>query len=131
MSKRDLIAIGGGAGGLVASLIRPGPEYDLPATSPAVDLGRVNDHVQSVIDHIQQHDAPERFRSLGCEVIFGAARFLDPHRVQVNGRQIHSRCFLIATGSKPLVPPIEGLEEAGYLRATETENSALTGCWWG
>lgn len=129
MSKRDLIAIGGGAGDLVAARMRPGPEYGLPATSPAVDLVRVNDHMQSVIDHIQQHDAPERFRSQGCEMIFSAARFLDPHRVQVH-RQIHSRCFVTSMGSKRLVPPTESLEEAGYLRATETKNSALTR-WWG
>lgn len=99
----------------VASLMRRGAEYGLPAINPEVDLGRVNDHVRSVIDHIQQHDDPERFRSYGCELIFGAARFLDPHGVQVNDRQIRSRRFVIATGSRPLIPPIEGLEEAGYL----------------
>ena len=99
----------------VASLMRRGAEYGLPAIEPEVDLGKVTDHVQSVIDHIQQHDDPERFRGYGCEVIFGAARFVDPHTVQVNDQQIRSRRFVIATGSKPFVPPIDGLEEAGYL----------------
>ena len=99
----------------VASLMRRGAEYGLPAIEPEVDLGKVTDHVQSVIDHIQQHDDPERFRGYGCEVIFGAARFLDPHTVQVNDQQIRSRRFVIATGSKPFVPPIDGLAKAGYL----------------
>lgn len=99
----------------VASLMRRGQDYGLPLMLPDVDLGKVNDHVQSVIDHIQQHDDPERFRGYGCEVIFGAARFRDAYSVQVNGQTIHGRRFVIATGSRPFIPPIEGLETSGYL----------------
>lgn len=99
----------------VASLMRRGNEYGLPSIEPQVDLGKVNDHVQSVIDHIQHHDDPERFRSYGCEVIFGAAEFVDPHTVRVKDQKIRGRRFVIATGSRPFIPPIEGLEETGYL----------------
>ncbi|MFV1973883.1 MAG: NAD(P)/FAD-dependent oxidoreductase [Thiohalobacterales bacterium] len=157
MSKRDLVIIGGGAGGLVvasvaaqlglkvtliekaeklggdclhygcvpsktlihaarvASLMRRGPEFGLPVCEPEVDLGKVADHVQSVIDRIQVHDDPERFRGYGCEVIFGAAAFITTRKVQVDDQVIRGRRFLIATGSQPLIPPIEGLEQAGYL----------------
>ena len=157
MSQRDLVIIGGGAGGLVvasvaaqlglkvtliekaaklggdclhygcvpsktlihaarvASLMRRGPEFGLPACNPAVDLGKVSDHVQAVIDQIQIHDDPERFRSYGCEVIFGAATFNGTHEVLVNGQVIQGRRLVIATGSQPFIPPIEGLEETGYL----------------
>ncbi len=157
MSKRDLVIIGGGAGGLVvasvagqlglkvtliekedklggdclhygcvpsktliqaakvASLMRRGDEFGLPSLQPEVDLGKVNDHVGSVIEHIQHHDDPERFRGYGCEVIFGAAEFVDPQTVQVQGKAIHGRRFVIATGSRPFIPHIEGLEDAGYL----------------
>jgi pyruvate/2-oxoglutarate dehydrogenase complex dihydrolipoamide dehydrogenase (E3) component len=157
MNKRDLVIIGGGAGGLVvasvaaqlglkvtliekaeklggdclhygcvpsktlihaarvASLMRRGREFGLPACEPEVDLGKVADHVQSVIDRIQVHDDPERFRGYGCEVLFGAATFIDSRRVQVNDRVIQGRRFVIATGSQPFIPPIEGLEDTGYL----------------
>jgi pyruvate/2-oxoglutarate dehydrogenase complex dihydrolipoamide dehydrogenase (E3) component len=99
----------------VASLMRRGAEFGLEPCQPRVDLGRVSDHVQSVIDTIQQHDDPERFRGYGCEVLFGAAEFVDPHRVRVNGELIRGRRLVIATGSRAFVPPIEGLEECGYL----------------
>jgi pyruvate/2-oxoglutarate dehydrogenase complex dihydrolipoamide dehydrogenase (E3) component len=157
VNKRDLVIIGGGAGGLVvasvaaqlglkvtliekqdrlggdclhdgcvpsktlihtarvAALMRRAGEFGLPACEPAVNLGRVADHVQAVIDRIQVHDDPERFRGYGCEVIFGPAEFIDAHKVRVNGGVIHGKRFVIATGSQPLIPPIEGLQEAGCL----------------
>jgi dihydrolipoamide dehydrogenase len=157
MMKRDLVIIGGGAGGLVvasvaaqlglkvtliekaaklggdclhygcvpsktlihaarvASLMRRAPEFGLPACKPDVDLGKIADHVQAVIDRIQIHDDPERFRGYGCEVIFGAATFTDSHSIKVNDRVIRGRRFVIATGSQPFILPIEGMETAGYL----------------
>ncbi|MGD2074972.1 MAG: FAD-dependent oxidoreductase [Gammaproteobacteria bacterium] len=99
----------------VAALMRRGAEFGLDACEPRVDLGRVSDHVQSVIDRIQEHDDPERFRSYGCEVLFGAAEFVDAHRVRVNDDIIRGRRIVIATGSRPLVPPVEGLQESGFL----------------
>ena len=99
----------------VAALMRRGAEFGLEAVEPKVDLARVNDHVQSVIDQIQRHDDPERFRSYGCEVLFGRAEFVDAHRVRVNDEVIRSRRIVIATGSRPFIPPIEGLEEAGFV----------------
>jgi len=95
----------------VAALMRRADAFGLGAVEPQVDLGRVNDHVQSVIDQIQKHDDPQRFRSYGCEVLFGTAQFVDAHRLRVNGELIRGRRIVIATGSRPLVPP----EEAGYL----------------
>ncbi len=157
MSKRDLVVIGGGTGGLivtsvaaqlglkvtmierreklggdclqtgcvpsktlihaakVASLMRRADEYGLKAVEPEVDLGRVSDHVQSVIDQIQPHDDPERFRGYGAEVIFGHATFTDSHTVEVNGQAIQGRRFVIASGSSPFIPPIPGLDEITYL----------------
>ncbi|NOZ09634.1 MAG: mercuric reductase [Gammaproteobacteria bacterium] len=99
----------------VASLMRRAGDYGLPAATPQVDLGLVNDHVQSVIDRIQVHDDPERFRDYGCEVIFGQATFIDSHTLRVGDDEIRGHRFVIATGSQPFVPPIEGLQEAGYL----------------
>jgi pyruvate/2-oxoglutarate dehydrogenase complex dihydrolipoamide dehydrogenase (E3) component len=87
----------------------------LNAIEPEVDLGRVSDHVQSVIDQIQPHDDPERFRDYGAEVLFGHASFTDPHTVEVNGQKIQGRRFVIATGSSPFIPPIAGLDEVPYL----------------
>lgn len=99
----------------VASLMRRGRDFGLPELSPQVDMARVNAHIQSVIEHIQQHDDPERFRGYGCEIVFGEAQFIDAHTVEVNGENISGKRFVIATGSRPFVPAIEGLGDCGYL----------------
>jgi mercuric reductase len=54
----------------------------------------------------------------GFELIRGAARFVSPDAVEVDGRRVTAARFLLATGSAPWVPPIEGLEEAGGLTST-------------
>ena len=85
------------------------------AAEPAVDMSAVTAYIRSVIDTLQQHDDPERFRSYGCEVLFGHGRFVGPDRIEVNGEVRQGRRIVIATGSSPFVPPVEGLAEAGYL----------------
>ncbi len=161
MNKRDLVIIGGGAGGLVvasvaaqlglkvtliekekklggdclhygcvpsktliqsakvAALMRRGSEFGLPECNVDVDMTKVNAHVRSVIEHIQQHDDPDRFRDYGCEVLFGSVRFVDAHNVKINNEIIQSKRFVIATGSSAFVPPIDGLAQAGFLTNTE------------
>ncbi len=101
----------------VAALLRQAPELGLASGHGAgqVDMQQVNAYVRAVQAHIQRHDDLERFRSLGCEVVIGRARFLDESTVTVNARVIRARRFVIATGSSPAVPPIPGLLEAGYL----------------
>lgn len=99
----------------VASLMRRGEEFGLPGVAADVELGRVMTHVADVIAAIQKNDDPERFRGYGVEVIVGGARFLDAYRVEVNGRTITGRRFVIATGSSPAVPPVEGIDRIEYL----------------
>ena len=99
----------------VASLMRRGSEFGLKSVEPEVNLGSVSDHVQSVIDQIQPHDDPERFRGYGADVVFGHANFIDSHTVEVNGDKIHGKRFVIASGSSPFIPSIPGLDEVPCL----------------
>jgi pyruvate/2-oxoglutarate dehydrogenase complex dihydrolipoamide dehydrogenase (E3) component len=68
---------------------------------------------------IAPHDDPERFRALGIDVVEGSARFVSPHEIEVGDRRITARRFVIATGTRPAVPPIPGLEETGYFTHLE------------
>ena len=87
----------------------------LPANVPAnaqVDMARVSAHVQQVIGRVAEG---EKVYVEGVSVRFGRATFRSNHELDLNGERILSKNVLIATGSRPRVPPIEGLEEVGYL----------------
>jgi dihydrolipoamide dehydrogenase len=98
----------------VAHRMRHAAQLGLTPCDPEVDINQVLNRVDSVIAHIQQNDDPERFRRYGCDVRFGAARFLNAHEVTVNEEVIRAKRFVIATGSQPVVPPIPGIAEVGY-----------------
>jgi len=90
-------------------------EFGLPdAVQPPVDLGAVMDRVRSVIEKIQAHDSEERFCRLGAEVRFGPAHFVDPHTVEIDGKRLSARSWVVATGSRPALPPIEGLASVPF-----------------
>lgn len=96
--------------------LRNAQRFGLPefAAGP-VDFSRIAARIGEVVSHIQHHDSVERFHGLGVEVLFGDGHFSDDHHLTVAGRTVSAAKWLIATGSSPLVPPLAGLEEAGYL----------------
>ena len=69
----------------------------------------------SVVASIALEDSPEHFRTLGVDVIHGSGRFLSPTEFDVNGRTITAKHFVLATGSRPAIPPIAGLAYVPYL----------------
>ncbi len=83
--------------------------------APVVDYAAVREHVRRTVAAIAPNDSVARFTGLGVRVIEAAARFVSPTRVEAGGFSIAARKFVVATGSRPFVPPIPGLEQAGYL----------------
>ncbi|MEO8996371.1 MAG: FAD-dependent oxidoreductase, partial [Nitrosospira sp.] len=77
-------------------------------------FGEVMARVQRIIKTIEPHDSVERYTKLGVEVIHGKARITSPWTVEVNGQTISTRAIVIATGARPAIPPIPGLEQVRY-----------------
>jgi pyruvate/2-oxoglutarate dehydrogenase complex dihydrolipoamide dehydrogenase (E3) component len=99
----------------VWALARRAQEFGLPGLElPEVDLGAAMDRVAAVIAKIQEHDSPERFCRLGAEVRFGPPRFVDDHTVEHDGKRLSARAWVVATGSRPALPPVEGLDAVPY-----------------
>jgi len=99
----------------VARSLRDGDRFGIHVDSARIDFARAIAHVQQVIANIEPHDSPERFRGLGVEVIFGEGKFRDRNTFAVDGRELRARRFVISTGSRPAIPPVPGLREAGFL----------------
>ncbi len=98
-----------------AKAMGAGAPFGVAPAAVEVDFAAAKDHVRRVIDGIAPHDSQERFEGLGVTVIRDWARFVSPTEVEAGGALIRARRFVIATGSRPALPPVEGLEQAGYL----------------
>lgn len=85
-----------------------------PSQSRA-DFAAVMARVATVIKEVEPHDSVERYQGLGVECIQGRARLVSPWELEVDGRRLSSRHIVIATGARPLVPRLPGLEQVPYL----------------
>ena len=94
--------------------------FGLPKVAlPPVDFSRIAKRIQDVIAVIQKHDSEERFCKLGAKVAFGSVFFKNDRTVDLDGRSITAKNWVIATGSSAAVPPIPGLKEIGYITNRE------------
>ena len=82
--------------------------------SVRVDFARAMQWVHGARTRIEPNDSPERFRALGVEVVQGTARFSGPRVVDVDGRRLTARRVVVATGSRPAVPPVRGLDDVPF-----------------
>ena len=97
-------------------------DFGVRAASADFDFAEIMERVQQVIRDIEPHDSPERYESMGVEVIQGRARITSPWTVEVDGRVLTTRAIVIAAGAEPLVPPIPGLDQVDYLTSDTVWN---------
>jgi len=90
-------------------------EFGITTSKPEVDFKQVMARVHNVIAKVEPHDSVERYSKLGVNCIAGDAKILSPWEVEVNGDRITTRNIVIATGARPLVPAIPGLNTVNYL----------------
>jgi pyruvate/2-oxoglutarate dehydrogenase complex dihydrolipoamide dehydrogenase (E3) component len=99
----------------VADLWRRGAGLGIGYALPRIDFPAVTDSVQRVIASIAPNDSQERFEGLGVRVVRAEAHFTNPRTLQAGAIEIRPRRFVIATGSRPVVPPIPGLDTIPHL----------------
>lgn len=98
-----------------AHAARHGERYGVYAGEVRVDWPAVQRHVRDAIRRVEPHDSPDRFRALGVEVVQGTAALEAPDAVRVGDRVLRARHVVVATGSRPAVPPIPGLADVPHL----------------
>lgn len=99
----------------ILSQYRRAKEFGFQEAQVKFDFAEVMERVQDVIRAVEPHDSVARYEGLGVEVIQGEARITSPYTVEVNGQTLNTRNIIIATGARPFVPPIPGIETVGYL----------------
>lgn len=139
--KYHLVVIGAGPAGLVASIAaaRLGAHVALverqamggdclnvgcvpsksliefARRSPDAGFAEAFSWLRRIRSEIAEHDSVERYRESGVDVFLGPARFAGPNRVHVGGQRLAARRFLIATGARPELPGIQGLQDCDAL----------------
>ncbi len=94
--------------------IRNAEKWGLDRQEPQFVFERVFERMRGRRAKIAPNDSQERFESLGVDVFRGEARFLSPREVEVNGQKLRAQNFVIATGSRAVIPKIEGIDEVPY-----------------
>jgi pyruvate/2-oxoglutarate dehydrogenase complex dihydrolipoamide dehydrogenase (E3) component/uncharacterized membrane protein YdjX (TVP38/TMEM64 family) len=95
-------------------------EFGIREAKAEFDFADVMERVQRVIKAVEPHDSAERYTELGVEVIAGSAKIVSPWEVELRRNsdeheRLTTRSIVIATGGRPFVPPLPGIEEVGYL----------------
>jgi pyruvate/2-oxoglutarate dehydrogenase complex dihydrolipoamide dehydrogenase (E3) component len=104
----------------VYHLMRNAEKYGLPRVDfRPIDYGEVVKRIRSVISVIEEYDSKERFCRLGAKVEFGDASFIDEHSIRLNGEKYSSKYWVVATGSSPFIPPIDGINKVPYITNKE------------
>ncbi len=99
----------------VAHTMRTADLFGLSSADPFVDPARIWARIRSIQESIATNDdSRERLEGMGVELVEGDAVLADAHTVTAGPRELRTRFILLCTGSRPSVPPIAGLEEAGF-----------------
>jgi dihydrolipoamide dehydrogenase len=99
----------------ILNYVKRAREFGFKRASIEFSFADVMERVQRVIKKVEPHDSVERYTRLGVECIKGEARIITPYEVRVNGRSLITQNIVIATGARPFIPDIDGLEMVDYL----------------
>lgn len=95
--------------------IKHAKKLGIKSAQAEFDFADVMDRVKQVIADIEPHDSVERYSQLGVNVIQGEAKITSPYTVEVNGETLTTKNIIIATGARPFVPDMPGLDKIDYL----------------
>ena len=94
--------------------IRESEKWGLDPQSPQFVFEKIFERMRARRARIAPKDSQERFESLGVDVFHGEAHFVSPHEIEVNGQRLRAKNFVIATGSRAVIPKIEGIDSVPY-----------------
>ncbi len=99
-----------------AYAIREAEEFGIRIDgAPIVDFGLAMERMRRLRSGISDNDSVNRFSDLGVDVFIGNGEFISSDRISVSGTELKFKKAVIASGSKPFVPPIEGINDVNIL----------------
>ncbi len=104
----------------LARQMRHSADYGIASAEFKLDFAQVMQRVAHIVREVEPHDSVERYSGLGVDVQVGKAKIIDPWHVQITAddgkvQVLSTRSIVIATGARPFVPPLPGIDAVGYL----------------
>jgi len=99
----------------ILTYVKRASEFGFAKGGIEFDFADVMARVRQIIKKVEPHDSVERYTQLGVDCIRGEAQITSPYTVAVDDRVITVRSIVIATGARPFIPPIPGLDKIKYL----------------
>jgi pyruvate/2-oxoglutarate dehydrogenase complex dihydrolipoamide dehydrogenase (E3) component len=99
----------------IVKKVKEGKQMGLFASELDVNFIGVKKYVKNTIETIADTESPDVLRKEGIDVILGKAKFVSEREIEVNDITYSGKKFLVATGAKPFMPPVEGLDEIPFL----------------
>jgi pyruvate/2-oxoglutarate dehydrogenase complex dihydrolipoamide dehydrogenase (E3) component len=100
----------------IAATVRNSNEFGVEVPQGTnVNFATAMQRMRRLRAQISPNDSARRFRDLGVDVYFGAARFTDSTTIDVEGTTLNFKRAVIATGARAAVPSIPGLTTVDYL----------------
>ena len=90
-------------------------EFGFDRVSIDFNFVTIMERIQSIIKKVAPHDSIERYTALGVDCIKGRAKIVSPFQVKVNDKILTTKNIIVATGAKPMVPDLPGLDQINYL----------------
>ena len=90
-------------------------EFGFDKVSVDFNFANIMERIQSIIKRVEPHDSIERYTQLGVDCIKGRAKIVSPFEVKVDDQILTTRNIIVATGAKPMVPDLLGLDQISYL----------------
>lgn len=80
-----------------------------------IDLSKVMEAIHSKRESIYQSHTPQKLEEEGIDIYFGDPKFVNCRNIEVRDKILEAKKFIIATGTRPFIPKIDGLKDIKYL----------------
>lgn len=98
----------------LASHVKRADEFGFENAKADVNFKKVMARLHSNIKRIEPNDSVERYTQLGVDCIKGRAKIISPFEIEVNGKTITTKNIVVATGARPVIPDLPGLDRINY-----------------
>lgn len=109
----------------VYKLVKNAGEFGILADNPRFDFAKIAAYRDEIVSQLTGRRIEKNLRDAGIELLWGRARFISDHEIEIAGRRFSAEHFVIGTGSKEFIPPIAGLLDTGFITSDQASRATI------